>query len=150
MYEERLENAYEELKRVDHLIYVSLKYTRTCDVLKNTVSRLIACLDFIFDCYLQKAEEQHKIFEIPQSPMIKAMEFKKLFQEDKQIEQMVNMYILLRKINRAEYKKSNEFRRYVTMHMTIDEKEVNLDIDTISQYYKDTKGYIEYIKGLNK
>ena len=38
---EKLEEAFEELKRVDHLIYVSLKYTRTTDVLKNVIDRMI-------------------------------------------------------------------------------------------------------------
>jgi len=32
---ESIENAVEELKRVDHSIFVSLKYTRTVDILVN-------------------------------------------------------------------------------------------------------------------
>lgn len=146
MYEETLEKAHEELKRVDHLIYVSLKYTRTCDVLKNTINRLIACFDFIFEGYLQKAEEEHRIFEIPSSPMVRATEFKKLFPNDEKIAALVEYYILLRKINRAEYTKSNEFRRYVTMHLTIDNKDYNVDIDAVTQYYKDAKAYIEHLQ----
>ena len=39
---ETLENAKEELKRVDHLIFVSLKYTRTVDVLLNVINRIIS------------------------------------------------------------------------------------------------------------
>ena len=35
---EGLTNACEELTQVDHLIYVSLKYTRTCDVLKTSLT----------------------------------------------------------------------------------------------------------------
>ena len=38
---ENLENAKEELKRIDHLIYVTLKYTRTVDVLLSVVERMI-------------------------------------------------------------------------------------------------------------
>jgi hypothetical protein len=43
---EALDESKEELKRVDHLIYVSLKYTRTVDVLRNVVARLLAALDY--------------------------------------------------------------------------------------------------------
>ena len=32
---EALDNAKEELKRVDHLFYVSLKYTRTADMMRH-------------------------------------------------------------------------------------------------------------------
>ena len=38
---ESLENAKEELKRIDHLIYVTLKYTRTVDVLLSVVERMV-------------------------------------------------------------------------------------------------------------
>ena len=31
------DNAKQELKRADHLLYVTLKYTRTVDVIKNTI-----------------------------------------------------------------------------------------------------------------
>ena len=43
-----LSDAVEEIKRVDHLVFVSLKYTRTVDVIKSVVDRIISALDFIF------------------------------------------------------------------------------------------------------
>ena len=45
--DDALYDAEKELKRVDHLIYVSLKYTRTVDVFKNIIKRLISTIDFI-------------------------------------------------------------------------------------------------------
>ena len=39
---EQLENTIEELKRVDHLFYVSLKYTRTVDMIKHVLERIIS------------------------------------------------------------------------------------------------------------
>ena len=38
--------AKEELKRADHLLYVTLKYTRTADVIKNTIHRLLNAIDY--------------------------------------------------------------------------------------------------------
>ncbi len=32
-----LDNAKNEMKRVDHLLFVSLKYTRTVDVIKSVM-----------------------------------------------------------------------------------------------------------------
>ena len=40
----------EELKRVDHLVYVSLKYTRTVDVIRSIIDRLIIKNLFAGDC----------------------------------------------------------------------------------------------------
>ena len=61
---ELLKDAKEELKRVDHLIYVSLKYTRTVDVIRNVIDRLISSFDFVADGLLQKALDEKKIKEI--------------------------------------------------------------------------------------
>ena len=38
-------DADEELKRADHMIYVTLKYTRTADVIHNILKRLINAFD---------------------------------------------------------------------------------------------------------
>ena len=60
-----LEEAREELKRADHLIYVSLKYTRTVDVIKSVIDRLISCLDFVIDKLLDHAIDKKLISEKP-------------------------------------------------------------------------------------
>ena len=44
-----IEKAKEELKRADHLYYVSLKYTKTVDVIKSIIERLINAFDFTID-----------------------------------------------------------------------------------------------------
>ena len=51
---ESLEDAKEELKRVDHLIYVSLKYTRTVDVLRNVIERLVTASEFMITAMLKR------------------------------------------------------------------------------------------------
>ena len=43
---ESFDEAIQELKRVDHLFWVSLKYTRTVDVIKHVIERLINCIGF--------------------------------------------------------------------------------------------------------
>ena len=43
--EESLRNALSELKRAEHSLFVSLKYTRTVDVIKHIVERLRPDID---------------------------------------------------------------------------------------------------------
>ena len=47
-----IEPAREEMKRADHLLYVSLKYTRTVDVIKSLIERLFSTIDAITDALL--------------------------------------------------------------------------------------------------
>ena len=78
---EYLEKARDELKRSDHLVFVSLKYTRTCDVLHNTIQRLINAYDFAILAALEKAKSEGKIDSIPSSKKLRAelvSKFKKI------------------------------------------------------------------------
>jgi len=144
--EELLHNAKEELKRVDHLIYVSLKYTRTVDVLMNVIKRLINSFDFISESLLKKAFDEKKIKIIPIAPKLKAEELEKLYQEDREIVDAIRLYMLLRRISITEYDKINEYRRHVAMVVNIDKEEILVSIDLVTEYYKQAKKLIEYIE----
>ena len=52
---ESFDEAVQELKRVDHLFWVSLKYTRTVDVIKHVIDRLISCIGFGFEALGQSS-----------------------------------------------------------------------------------------------
>jgi len=145
-----LEQAQYELKRVDHLIYVSLKYTRTVDVIKNIIARLIATYDFVWDEFLLKAEKEKKIYEIPSAPGLKCSIIKKLYSHDVKCLEFVDFYLLLRQLNNAEYTAHKEFRRHVAMRAHFsngDYKEI--DIDIITEYYKKTKEFLDHIKEMH-
>ena len=67
-----LQDAKEEIKRADHLIYVSLKYTRTCDIILNIFKRLITAYDYAILASLEKSKEEGKTTVIPESKMLRA------------------------------------------------------------------------------
>lgn len=145
MEDDYLENAKEELKRVDHLIYVSLKYTRTCDVFKNIIERLISAIEFGIDAILQRLEEEKKIFEAPTQPGAKCNAVKDHVRDEK-ILQMIEFYLLLRQMKRADFSREREYRRHVTMTMVIEGKSTEVNIDSITQFYKDAKAHLEYVE----
>jgi len=144
--EELLRLAKEELKRVDHLIYVSLKYTRTVDVIHNVIERLISSNGFILDALLKKALDDKKITEIPKAPKMKAEKLEELYQNDDKILVAVRHYLLLRQITRSEHDKENEYRRHVAMIVNINGEEIWVHIDRVTEYYKQAKDLIEYIE----
>jgi hypothetical protein len=142
-----IEHAQYELRRVDHLIYVSLKYTRTVDVIKSIISRMIATCDFVWDDILNRAERERKIFEVPSSPGLKCSTIKKLYGEDPKIIEFIDFYLLLRQLNNANYTSHKEFRRHVAMKAQFTNGEFkDIDIDTITDFYKKTKEYLDYTK----
>lgn len=133
---EYLEEAKEELKRVDHLIYVSLKYTRTVDVLLNAVSRMIDAYDLIFQAIIQDAIEQEKTSVMPGTPIERGNLVKSLYEDNQEIDDNVELCFLLRKIHRSPNpEKSQEYRRHVKLSTYIDGREEIVNIDIITQYY---------------
>ena len=55
-----VQDANNELKRADHMLYISLKYTRTCDVMQNIIKRLIAAFDFGIEAMLDDLNNKNK------------------------------------------------------------------------------------------
>jgi hypothetical protein len=144
---EFLINANEELKRVDHLIYVSLKYTRTVDVIRSIIVRLIDAYNYLFEGMLQQLLKKKKIKEIPVAPQQRCSLLKEQYTNDAVVLEYVNLYLLLRRLSRARYSEKNEFRRHVTMTAHFEgQDDILVDIDTISEYYSKTKEFLEYIK----
>jgi hypothetical protein len=139
---ETIEKAEEELKRVDHLFYVSLKYTKTVDVIKSIIDRLINAFEFSIDSLFLYMEKNKKIKEIPPSPINKALDIRKLFKSE-QFSEDIDLYLLLRKLKRAEYTSVREFRKHVTMEAIVDENDFDVNVDIIQEYFERTKKFFE-------
>ena len=137
--------AKEELKRVDHLIYVTLKYTRTCDVIKNTVERLINAFEAIFEVGLEYAKKKKKIKVIPDSNRMKAEVLYKVCNK-RGIKKYFELYELLRNLYVAEFGRKEEYRKHVAMVCNLDSgKIVEVDIPTLMEYYNQTKEFVKIV-----
>ncbi len=143
---EQHDEALEELKRADHLVFVTLKYTRTADVIKNAIKRLINACDFIIIEALEYAKNKKKIKAIPLTPRSRCEVLETII-KDNRIKEFVRFYNLLKKIDKAEYTKKNEYRKHVTL-IAIDENGKNLDVDivTLVSYFERTRDYVFVIK----
>src|SRR3989344_9025409 len=93
---EYFEEAKEELKRVDHIIYVSLKYTRTVDIIRNALQRMVSACDLIIEGILWYRQEKKDIPDIPKSVKERVVLVKKLYKGDKQLEKYITFYLSLR------------------------------------------------------
>ena len=143
---EALDNAIIELKRVDHLFYVSLKYTRTVDMMLHVVQRLANTFSFGIESLLKDAKENKKISSIPENIALRCKLLREIY-KDERVNDYINFLIKLRKILRANYTKREEFRRHVTMTATIDNNEiVEINIDILKEYYEKAKEFVAFVK----
>jgi len=135
MLEDFEENAEEELKRADHLIYVSLKYTRTVDVIKNTIKRLINSIDFA----VMEILEYLKIKNISDVPR---MRMEQLLEKMPKLKEYADFYFMLRRIYNSKHESREEYRKNVTL--VSDEGNVNIEI--LKEFFNKTKRFVKFIE----
>ncbi len=135
--EEFLFESREELKRVEHIIYVSLKYTRTTDVLRNALLRFISFFDLLIHSHMIRAKEEGLIDRIPKSPALKANRLAEMHAEDEQFQRFITYYFFLKELLKSNYNKINEYRRHVGMVFDFEKHSVIINIDSLEtcEYY---------------
>ena len=74
-----MEDIIQEKISADHLLYVSLKYTKTCDVIINLILRWRKMIETSIDAILEKAKKKKKISTIPLNPTKKNRNNEKTF-----------------------------------------------------------------------
>jgi len=145
---ETLNDAYTEIKRADHIVYVSLKYTRTADVIKNVVERLIDANSLMIASLVKKLVADCKVVDSEYSLSEKIKLLKDNFPEDKLILDMMEFNNYLRKLSRAEFTGENEYRRHVMMKAIVDGVLQEIDIEKITEYYDKVKSYFFHIRDI--
>ena len=113
--EELLLEAREELKRLEHIIYVTLKYTRTVDVLVNALQRLVDIYDLMIEALLEKAKAEKLIDSLAKSPALRARLVGELYADDQQLLRYLCFYTFLKTLLNMKQQKREEFRRHVTL-----------------------------------
>ena len=143
--DEALEETIKELKRVEHLFYVSLKYTRTVDMIKHMVQRIINLYQYGIQALLNHLLEQKKIQSIPTNIAMQARTVQEMYPEE--LSHHINFYLKLRRVIRAEHAKREEYRRHVTMIATINNGEiVEVSIDSLKEAYEETIKFVKFLR----
>jgi len=139
-------DAKEELKRADHLLYVTLKYTKNIDVIKNTIRRLINACNYSILDVLEYLKEKKKIKSIPLMPITRAEEVKKYLKKPELVE-FINFYLLLKKIDRTEFTKKEEFKKNVRL-VVMDEngESFEINIEKLYEFFEKTRDFIRYVE----
>jgi hypothetical protein len=140
----QIKDAKDEIKRADHLIYVSLKYTRTCDIIQNIFKRLVAAYDLAILASLEKAKEKGKTEFIPESKMLRA---ESLYRLKRKFKAHLDLYFFMKKIIVSDFGRREEYRKHVTMlsHITEDEV-VEIDVPQVMEYFEKTKIFIQDVE----
>lgn len=141
-----MEDIIKEKISADHLLYVSMKYTKTCDVMINLILRWRRMIEISIDELLKKAKKKKKISKISSNPTGKIEEIKKLFKKDKNFQEVLGMYEMFRKIEILRKERSGEFRKNVTLKIFYRGKEINVNLEKLKEYAEKLENFISTTK----
>ncbi len=148
MIDDLAENAKEELKRADHSLYVTLKYTRTVDVIKGTIKRLISAFDLASMEVNAFLHLKKKLKVVPPVAKIRAEMVAQYFPK---LKSYIDFYFMMKAIDKAEYSKKEEYRKNVALIAFADiNKPVEVNIEALKGFYRTAAEYVAAIDEIVK
>lgn len=141
-----MEKIIQEKISADHLLYVSLKYTKTCDVIRNLLLRWRRMIETAIDQTLKHAKKKKKISKVPASPVGQIEAIKKLFKKDKEFLKVIELYEMLRKLEELRQERIGEFRKNVCLRIFYQGKEINVNLEQLKIYAEQLEKFISTTK----
>ena len=141
-----IEEIIKEKTSADHLLYVSLKYTKTCDVILNLLARWKSLIELSFDTILEKRVEAGKIPAMPTNPKQRIEFIKKYFKKDEAIQNVVPLYIFFKRVPDLDKTRSGEFRKGVNLKVIAPGKVTDINMDMLGEYYEIVEKFMVEVK----
>lgn len=141
-----MEEIIQEKISADHLLYVSLKYTKTCDVIKNLILRWRLMIEKSIETILIHAKKKKKISEVPSSPIGQIDIIRKLFKKDKNFQKVLDEYLMFRKIEELRCERIGEFRKNVSLKIFYQGKEIDVNLEKLKEYAEMLETFINTTK----
>jgi len=129
-----MEEIIQEKISADHLLYVSLKYTKTCDVILNLLLRWRKMIETSINEILKQAKKKRKISVVSPNSVGKIEQIRKLFNKNKEFLQVIDLYDMLRKVEELRKERTGEFRKNVTLKIFYKGKEINVNLEQLKIY----------------
>jgi hypothetical protein len=141
------EEIIKEKTSADHLMYVSLKYTKTCDVIMNLLARWKSLIEISFDAILEKRVEDEKIERMPATPKERIEFMKKYFAKDEVIQKVIPLYIFFKRIPDLKKVRSGEFRKNVNLQVVVTPtRNVDINMEKLGEYYSIIEAFMSRVK----
>ena len=130
----------------DHLLYVSLKYTKTTDVILNLLTRWRSIIDLCVDKILETAKKKKQIKSIPSVPKLKIDKLKEIYKKNQVILIILELQEFFKSVERLEKVRENEFRKNMTLKVLYRGNWVDINLDKLKEYNESLERFISTLK----
>jgi hypothetical protein len=98
------------------------------------------------DKILIHAKSRKKIPSLPENPVKKIEEIRKLFKKDTNFIEVIDFYEMLRKIEELRTERIGEFRKNVTLRIFFRGEEININLEKLKEYADKLEKFISSTK----
>jgi hypothetical protein len=141
-----MEDIIKEKISADHLLYVSLKYTKTCGVMLNLIHRWSQLIELSVDKLLEKAKKKKIINSIPTNPKSRNDKVDELFKKNKDILTAIELNRFFKLMDDLQKINENEFRKNVTLKVMFKGEWININMDKLKEYAAIVERFISAVK----
>ncbi len=141
-----MDDIIKEKISADHLLYVSLKYTKTCDVIINLLLRWKIMIDMSMEVLIAMAKKEKKWKPVPDAPRAKLIQLKRIYEDIPEISKALELYEFFRDIEKLDKTRENEFRKGVNLKVNYKNDVVNVNLDKLKEYSEILERFISYLK----
>ncbi len=137
----------EKEKRVaEHLLYVSLKYTKTCDVILNLITRWQSMVEICIEALLERAKKKRMITAVPTAPKVMVDVLLQAFKKEKDVVDALQLYTLFKRIPQCEQLREGEFRKNVALKVIDKGRIVSIDLEKLKEWYETLERFLSFVR----
>lgn len=103
-------------------------------------------IEYSFDGLLEKSKKKRLIKEIPHAPRLKIDAINKIFKNNKEVTETVELYEMFRLIDLLPKTKEGEFRKGVCLRVFYKQKETSINLEKLKEYSEILERFINYVK----
>ena len=144
--EDRIEEIIKEKTSADHLLYVSLKYTKTCDVILNLLARWKSLVELSFDSILQAGINEGRVPHAPTNPKQRIEFVKKYYSTNKNVQEVVPLYIFFKRVPDLTKTREGEFRKNVNLKVIEPSRTTEINLEKLSEYAEVVEKFMTEVK----
>lgn len=141
-----IDEIIKEKTSADHLLYVSLKYTKTCDVILNLLARWKSLIEISFDALIEEGIEKGKVPNAPESPKQRIEFIKKYFKKYESIQEVVPLYIFFKRIPDLTKTRGGEFRKNVNLKIVEPTRTTEINMEKLGEYAEVVEKFSSEVK----
>lgn len=141
-----MERIMKEKISADHLLYVSLKYTKTTDVMLNLLDRWRSMIESSIDRLLEKAKKNKAISSIPEAPKIKIDKIREVYKKKPEILKAMDLLDFFKRVPELEKTREGEFRKNVALKILYRGEWVDINLDKLKEYNGILENFVNSVR----